>query len=809
MKRKPLIKIKAIPMRVTPLAAAIATALGSFSGVSLAADQDVQAKPGTQEIVVSATRRDTSVQEVPYNLSAISGTEIDSLNIVDLSGIARWTPGLVQVDQGSRDANTLIIRGINASGMEAPEKNANTTGGRVSTYYGETPVYIDLAPIDLNRVEVLRGPQGTLYGARSMGGSLRYIPNAPVLNESSIDLHGQSYFMDESDDIGYNGDIVINTPLIEDTLALRAVLGYMKRPGFIDQNYVVKNPGVSCPDPNQTLTGPGNCVEDGFKKKEDVNDEETTSLRLSLLWNISENWDGQLNFQYQDQDTGGRQMNSRNVGDSMNLDVGKYESLMRFEEDKDRENRIYNATFTRKGDYFDFVSSTSYTDYSDDGQRDQTDILYVVSDEFSLGYEDFPAFAAYTDDERDNEIFTQEFRLVSNNTDSKWDWIAGAYYSDGDFDYQSTEYAPELDVFLFGPPSLTDVEAIINTSQTSKELALFGELGYQLTDKLHILGGMRWFDLDNDNEFCMEFPIYDTGQSCEKDDGDDNDFLFKFSASYQLNSELMGYALYSEGYSEGGVNIGNNLSSSERFIKPESVDNYEIGLRSTFLDGSVTLNGALFYMDWDDLQLDSTSKDGFNIVGNGGGAETKGLEIDATWLIGQHWITQIGYAYTEAELTDGCSGSDFTDPGKSCPLAFEETEDGDRLPGTPKNQGNFLLGYQTILENGWNLSTSYRLVSQSDVLTQLGDGDNCCRAGGEKLGGFTTHHANISINDGPWTVSLFADNFTNKYAETGVRDTANTVGDTYGAPGFEYRRYGKFMITPRTIGLDLRYSFGE
>jgi iron complex outermembrane receptor protein len=789
MKRKPLIKV--IPMRVSPLAAAIATTLGTFSGISLAADSDVQAKPGTEEITVSATRRDTGVQDVPYNLSAISGSDIEGMNITDLSGLARWTPGLIQVDQGGRDGNLLIMRGVNADGTDDPQKLGNSNGFKVSTYYGETPVYIDLKPIDLQRVEVLRGPQGTLYGARAMGGTLRYIPNAPVINESSVDLHGQSYFMDESDDVGYNGDIVINTPLIEDTLALRAVLGYMKKPGFIDQDYLVRDASISCPDPNQIISGAPDCKENDLKKKKDLNDEETTSLRLSLLWNMTENWEGLFNFQYQDQDTGGRQMNSRDVGKSMNLDVGEYENLMRFEEDRDRKNRIYNATFTHTGDYFDFISSTSYTDYSDDGQRDQTDFLLPY-------YPDFPGFVAYTDDEIDEDIFTQEFRLVSNDIDSRWDWIAGGYYSDWDSDATNIEY-----VYL--TPGVKELEYKATTDRTTTEYALFGELGYQLTDKLHVLGGMRWFDIDDDIHQCTDFPLW-TGLSCDEGDGDDSDMLFKLNASYQFQPDLLGYAQFSQGYSEGGANPGRNLADNEKFVDPETVNNYELGLRSQFLDGNITINGAIFYMDWKDLQVGGVAGSGESITTNGGDAETKGLELEATWLIGANWITQIGYAYTDAELSDSCD----VNIEDNCPISFESTENGDRLPGTPEHQGNFLLGYRTSLENGWNLSADYRLVTQSDVFTQIGDGDDCdpCRAGGEELGGFTTHHASLSVNNGPWTVSLFADNFTNKYAETGVRDTADTVGLKFGAPEFEYRRYGKFMITPRTIGLDLRYRFG-
>ena len=806
-------RINIVPLRVTPVAAAVAAALGSFGGVAFAADAAPDA-PVTEEIIVTATRRDTTVQEVPYNLSAISGATIEDLQLTDLSDIARYTPGLVQVDQGARDANRLIIRGLNASGLEAPEKLANTTGGYVSTYFGETPVYIDLKLIDIDRIEVLRGPQGTLYGTQSMGGTLRYVPNKPVTDELTFDVHGRGYGMAESDDTGYDGDAVLNVPLIEDTLALRAMLGYMKRPGFIDYNYLVNQPGVSCAQPG--LDVPGECVADDLSSKSDVNDEKTNSARLGLLWNITDEWEGLLTWNHQDQDIGGRQMNTQQsmapIGAPPDFVTGEYVSGMRFVEPITRENNIYNLTMTRSGDPFDFVSSTSYTDYSDDGQRDQTDLLLELSYDNYWYYEEFPAFAAYTDDRRDTKIFTQEFRLVSDNDSSRWDWIAGAFYSNADNRYRSTEYAPNLDTFLADffviPDADTDVEADISVKQRTEEIALFGEVGYQLTDKLHGLVGARTFWLDDSSSYCDVYPLFDNVLLCESSDGDNDKTLFKASLSYEFAEDLMGYGLFSQGATQGGLNIGSFVQPEDRVVKPESVDNYELGLRSTFLDGALVANGALFYMDWTDLQLDSVDSAGFAIQRNGSGAETKGLELEASYLINSHWLTRASYAYTKGELTEGCSKADLNDPTKTCALGNEPTRSGDRLPGFPEQQGSLLLGYRTTFENGWDLAADAQLLSQSEVYTQLGKGDNCCRASGESLAGFTTYNARISLSKDQWIATLFADNLTNKYAETGVRDTTANIRSV-GSYDIAIRRYSKFMITPRTIGLDLRYRFGE
>jgi iron complex outermembrane receptor protein len=791
--------IRAIPVRVTPVAAAVATALGSFCGISLAADdtateRNASALTGTDEIVVTATRRDTSLQDVPYNLSALSDADIEALQIRDLSDISRWTPGLIQVDQGARDANRLIMRGLNASSIDAPEFLRNSQGDRVSTYYGEVPIYIDLKPIDLDRVEVLRGPQGTLYGTRSLGGTLRYIPKQPELNEFTVDANGRSYGMSESDDLGYDGSIVINAPLIQDTLALRAMLGYLHKPGFIDQNYLINEAGASCPEPFFVDPDDG-CTPDDLHSKKDTNDEKTKSARLALLWNVSESLDATLSWQYQDQDIGGRQINTVDSMAFIDTDTvtpglqplrtGKYDNGLRFLEENDRENNIWNLTLNYAAPDFEIVSSTSYTTYEDKGNRDQTDLLLWYY------YGDFPAFSAYTDDHTDDDFFTQEIRVVSTNTESDWDWVAGGFYQDSDQHQSSTEIAPGYDAYQ-GTVNPSDAITFINTDRDTTEVAFFGELGYKITDKLHILGGLRWFDIDDDINASGDF-YYDPPfllDYVSEGGGDDSDMLFKASADYTFNEDMLGYLLFSQGTSLGGSNFAPGLTDDERFVDPESVNNYELGLRTTWLDNAVILNGSLFYMDWQDLQQDATAANGQQITVNGGDAESKGLELEMRASLSDYWSLGLGYAYTNAELSDDSFG-----------------QDGDRLPGTPEHQGNLQLAFDFPMNADMNINATYGMTSQSDVFTKIGDGDDCCRDFGESLSGFTVHSGSVGLFTETWDATLFADNIFNKYAETGVRLDTSYLGYDGGPSNFTLRRYFKNMITPRTIGIDFRYRF--
>lgn len=762
-------RIRAVPVRVTPVTAAVATALGSFVGMDLAA-------AATPEVVVSATRRDTSVQDVPYSISAISGETIDDLQVRGLADIARWTPGLTLIDQGTREANQLIIRGLNSDAIMAPELLRNSQGDRVGTYFGETPVYINLAPVDLERVEVLHGPQGTLYGSRSLGGTVRYVPNAPQTDEMTIDGHLRGFDLSKSDDVGYDVDAVINVPLIENTLALRAVVTYMNSPGFIDQPFVVNEPGVSCPEP--FFSDPG-CTDDDLRYEKDTNDEETTSVRGSLLWNISSNFSATLSYLFQRNESGGRQINSRDSmavitdpGTMEPLDIGKYASGMRFLETNERDNSIANLTFNYDLGGAEFLSTTSYIKFDQEGTRDQTDLLLLY------GYGDFPAFSAYTEDTTDDKTLTQEFRLVSNDENSRVDYILGMFYQDADLQQGSNEFAPNFN--LWGTPQADGQVTFVDVKRDTKELAVFGELGYDLTDRLHLLAGARWFDVDDDIVSCIQFTLFDPSPACDEGGGSDDDVIYKLGTDFRINDDALLYALFSQGISLGGINPGAFVPDEYRFVKPEKANNYEVGVRSVLGNGGVTLNAAAFWIDWEDIHvLDIIS--GFTLTTNGGKARTNGVEIEIDAALNDHWTLNAGVTLTEAKITS---------PGPT----YHE-----RLPGSPQETLNLGVSYNTQLSNNLDLDAAWQMTAVSDVATFLG--------GDDVLSGFAVHHASVGVSNETWQATLFANNLFDKYAVTGVRDERLMIGTDGSANDFALRRYFQNVLTPRTVGVDLRYRF--
>ncbi len=768
---------------VRPLTAAVAAALGP--GIVLAQGQPLE------EVIVTASRRATTVQELPFNIAAITGDTLERQRLTRLTEFARWVPGLTVVEQGPRDAELMTVRGLNVRSLNAGEFLGNTSGETVASYLGEIPLYVDFRMKDLERVEVLIGPQGTLYGAGTLGGAVRYIPTAPSTESVSFEAHGSLFSLAHSSGTGYDADFTVNVPIIDDRLAFRAAIGYYDDPGFIDYAYLVREPGVSNPQPD--LTDPAD-VAANLRRVDDADWQQTTSGRLALLWEASDSVSATLSYYFQDMEVGARTINHRHA-----FGTGPYESAHRVLEPNDRKNQLLSLEVVADLGFAELTSATGVSDYDQTGQRDQTDLLL----DFGFGYETFPTFTAFTRENLTEKRLNQELRLVSTGN-GPWGWIVGLFYNDFDLDATSEEFTPEYPEFAFGvTPPRGDLEYLQLTTQNLTEQAIFGEASYQVTDRLRIAFGGRFYEFEDDVSIQVDFPFFDDG-TFDANVADDSGFLGKLNASYDFNDNLMGYATLSEGYRMGGVNpiepcptpIPPNQTActmpDEVLYEPDRTTNFELGVHGTWRGGDLTVNAAVFHIDWKDIQtLARTAIGSMPITVNGNDARSRGLEVAVQNRIGERWQLSTTYAYTDAKLTDDAPGL----------VDGADAVDGDRLSGTPEHQGSVYLGYFRPLANGLMLEAGYGFTFSSDVYTKVG-----LRNDGEVLGGYTVHNLSVGLSRDNWSATLFADNLTDKFAETGVRQDPSFIRNVN---GFDLRRYYRNVLRPRSVGLEFRYRFGE
>ena len=808
------------------IAGAIAGALASPQVLA----QEAQAtEKQIEKIEVTATRRSGSLQEVPINISALTSDVMAQQDIEDLDDVARWVPGLTVTDQGGRSDSPVIVRGLNTN-----SSGPSSDGGTVATYFGEIPLFLNMRLIDVDRVEVLIGPQGTLYGAGTLGGAIRYIPKAVDLDFTSGEVFGDAYSVSENDSLGGEGGFIFNAPLIDGEMGVRMSLNYFNNPGFLDYNYVVREGGVSLPDPDWNDDA---AVSENLRRVEDANGEDTLTARIALRW-VPNDWlDGTLSYFYQKQEVEGRsitQFDALAADNPLSDVIGPYESAYRYEEPREKEDELLSLELKADLGFAELVSATGYSQFDAIGQRDQTDLLIRLD----YSYEEFPAFSAYTEEVDERKILTQELRLVSQ-AEGPLSWIAGFYYNKTEYDGYSKEFTPGFDEYAidvwevggnYRPDSL-EYYSVSNTETT--ESAFYGELSYEVNEKLNVTLGMRAYQYDIESASAIDLPLYYSvfegrgEDSIELDyssaPADDSGTLFKFNASYQFDDNTMGYVTISEGFRIGGANgvgacppdiddIATQIVCAlpdEQNYEPDTTTNYELGLKSSYFKNRLQLNLALFNVDWDDAQVGGATINGQQpITTNAEGANSRGAEISVRALATDNITLYATYSKTIAKLTAdvpflfgvfGEQGSALQD--------YYDGKDGDRLPGSPEQQFSFGVNYATEVLDGKMLDLNYGLTAQDDVFSTVG-----LRQNGEALPGYAVSNFNAKLSDEVWSVTFYIDNLFDKYAYTSVRRDRGDMGlATFASMtpnGTELlRNYGHYVLTPRTVGLKFNYQF--
>jgi iron complex outermembrane receptor protein len=776
------------PGRGSPgLAAAISATLG------VAGTASAQTSGGLETIVVTATRRAENLQNVPESISAFGTEAIEMRGLKQMDDYAKFIPGL---SLGVREpgGTTIVFRGVAASGLSfgSVSSSALYLDEQPITQSGRNP---DPRLIDIERLEALRGPQGTLYGASSQSGTLRVITNKPDPSEFDGWVDTQVTSIDEGGE-GYDASVMMNVPLVADRLALRFVGFTAEDAGFIDN--------VLSDSPLGQLSPGEGTFTNADRVAEDVNSAHTKGARAALRWDVTDDVDVTLTGLIQDLEAGGHGDVNPGRGDL---------SQVRFE-DESLDDKWYQVALTLNASlpFGDLVLSGSYFDRDFFYEADATDYEFTFQQSGYVLYDfggDPRGFA--TNDEQ-TDITTFEARLQSpSDSESRWGWLVGAFYSEEkghtEFDsfirdYEDTPsfyYFNGLQYYYFGNFLAPTERWFLGRYDTElDQVAVFGELSFDLTENFTITAGARWFDYDRKFRQHQEQPEgFDgfsrlDGNQATSEDGD----VVKLNLTYDFDDDRMVYATYSEGFRVGGSNPLKPASILPRDYQSDELKNYELGLKSEWLDNRLRFNIAAYYMKWENfaVQIEDPQEGIFQLgFVNLPSAEIPGVEADFAFSVNENWQLDGAMSWNDAQ-TDGATTLNFGEDEEGNPLGFT-VQDGARLPITPDWQATLGIEFRPsaqlfdaqpfarfdfayVGESVNSLEGIESVVSLTPVQTQ---------------DAYETGDLRLGLEADGWSASFFVDNVWDERAEL-----------------FFSNRWAVQRLSvnpPRTYGLQARFKF--
>jgi outer membrane receptor protein involved in Fe transport len=661
--------------------ATLALVLCAVEGVSgltpVAGAQDQQ----IEEITVTATKRESTVQEVPFSINVQSQEDIQRSGAVTLEQLARNIAGLTIQNLGPGQSQ-VAIRGVSAGQIVRDQPGVKE---QVGIYLDETVISLslftpDIDLYDLARVETLRGPQGTLFGSGSVGGTIRYITNQPLLDDFEASFEADLNTMTDGEPGGHLKGMV-NLPFGDGQAALRAVGYVTEYGGFID------------------------ALGEGGTRTEDVNSGSRTGGRLTLGWQVSDNLliTPRILYQTIDMDGFNRQEVYNLYANPYTttrpaIQLGEREQYLLLREGYEDDLLIADLTAQASFDSFDATLATSYTDRDILVSRDASALTGSVSVDFGFPDEG----VLLPSNLRDTTAFEQvtgELRF-SSNTDGPWQWLFGVFYADNSRDYAQRLPTPGYDAFVdadpdFGPgtsaslangfPADSPYNADLPYDLT--QTAIFGETSYDVTDRLRVTVGGRFYDYEEERTI-KQGGIFSSGVN-QFDKTSSDGFTPRVMASYDFSDSVTFNAQASQGFRLGGVNdpINVNLCTPEdeavfgvfQSYEDESLWNYEVGMKSAF-DNGVRLNAAAFYADIEDLQvtLDAgscSSRISFNVPD----AHTAGVELELGAQPIDNLDLSLSGSWIQAEF-------DSTVIAPSTGQVLGGVQEGNRLASVPETQ---------------------------------------------------------------------------------------------------------------------------
>ena len=652
----------------------LATMVGLFAagGMATATAQDqmgesARAQTMLDEIIVTSTRREQSLNDTALSVAAIGGEEIARRNLSEMNDYLRTVPGVNFVEVGVGNS-AVVIRGLGVS----PQSEGFTSSPTVGLYFGEVPLAAvsvrggasDIKMVDLNRVEVLRGPQGTLFGSGGLSGAVRNIPNAPVLNEVEGSI--KATYSDTAEFGGDNSKFegVVNIPLVDDVLALRAVAyrhdmsGYVNNvAGTVLAEDAEVSPGVLASTAIGAFGGP-----ELYKNESNIGDTTHEGGRLALLWSPTEDLDITLQYLYQESEQNGQpyvEVFGDNDYQQITLQFADVEGLQGEESGFTDEVNITNLVLEYDLGWASLSSSTGLLKQDSSSSQDESS---------------FGGFNSVQLVTAESESFTQELRLASQ-LDGPVQFVAGVYYEDIEFDNELRLWASTEQILtLFGGPYFPDsfLFAKVDTDRSIEQLAFYGEVSYQFSEELTFTFGGRQFDYERTTA-PFQRGLFGTADASDGNTFDESDVSLKANLSYTPDDSTLIYGQWSEGFRLGNTNAAINtdlcdkdnngiLDNTDATITDgfdsDASENYELGAKLGFLDNRLQVNAAAYRVDWKGIPLTVLATNGEpdnvcfqTMTVNAGEARSQGFELETVYQVSQNLRVSLGGAYTNAELT--------------------------------------------------------------------------------------------------------------------------------------------------------------
>ena len=694
--------------RCSGLAAAVATASALAAVEASAQDQSLK----LEEVLVTATKRTAAVEEIPLAVSTIGADAIRNRGLERFEDYLASVPGVQYTPAGSVYVSIISMRGVNDPGAEN-----GLTQAPVAVYLDEAPLTaiqgalnLDYSLFGVEQVTVIKGPHSTLYGASSLGGTLKVETRDPSVTEQMFEAQ-LGYTSVDGGDTGYTAAFTASTPLIDGQLGAEITAYRIERGGFID-------------DPS--------------RGEDDINGTETTGGRIALSWLPTDDLTINAKVYYQDYESDNVPLFSPSLGDLVSRPLDQPQP------DGD-EFLLGSLEINWNLGFADLVSATSaYT-------RDNFLFRSGFIPAFGIGLE--------FDLESTSKAFVEELRLVSNG-DGPWQWLGGLYFSSEEYD-EPGELRSPFGVF-FGQDLVTEIDTY----------AAFGEVSYALTPRLELTAGARVSRYEVDSEIAVNFGFGPVPADVEFNE---TDVSPRIALNYEIDNGSV-YVAASRGFRVGQPNTPIPIQAPN-FVEAFDSDylwNYEAGAKTEWWGGRARLNGALFFIDWSDIQTTVFDPSGsFTFVTNVGSAEVMGFELEGSALLGEGLLLEAGLSYTDAEFTDG--------------IPSQGIIDGDTLPGVPEWQFSAGLQYDYNLggRDGF-LRADYLFYDEFlafdptslDPTSRLSNGD------------YERINARAAINLGPVQLAIFGSNLTDERPRMSLQAA-----------------YGEDVATiqPRTYGVSINY----